>query len=206
MSAAGPDRDSGGREVSGAREKSNVGEGRSAVDEAPDNGGRGADSIQEEASSLTHHSSPASGTVQRSLPPSTIEQELSGPETAIAFDIRGSTGDGVQLPHTKEGVLGVAAANGSETAVASGEATSNTPAVVRKAKPDDAREMERGKWSGPFEFLMSMLSSAVGLGNVWRFPFLAYKNGGGELLNLTSLLCLSVLFEGDESTGERTCA
>jgi len=39
--------------------------------------------------------------------------------------------------------------------------------------------MQREQWNSRIGFILAAVGSAIGLGNIWRFPYMAYENGGG---------------------------
>ncbi|CAG5123512.1 unnamed protein product, partial [Candidula unifasciata] len=41
---------------------------------------------------------------------------------------------------------------------------------------------ERQNWGKKMEFMLAIIGYAVGLGNVWRFPYLCFRSGGGAFL------------------------
>lgn len=49
--------------------------------------------------------------------------------------------------------------------------------------PTEEKMKDRGQWGNKVEFVLSVAGEIIGLGNVWRFPYLCYKNGGGEWLS-----------------------
>ena len=55
---------------------------------------------------------------------------------------------------------------------------------------------KKSNWNSNFAFLMAMIGSAVGLGNIWRFPNVLYSNGGGSFMipYIVSLFLLGISF------------
>ncbi|XP_061688263.1 sodium- and chloride-dependent neutral and basic amino acid transporter B(0+) [Syngnathoides biaculeatus] len=56
--------------------------------------------------------------------------------------------------------------------------TAQDPPVVDAA----AENPERGNWTNKTEYMLSLTGYAIGLGTIWRFPYLAFKNGGGAFV------------------------
>ena len=57
-------------------------------------------------------------------------------------------------------------------------------------------ENKKSEWNSNLAFMMAMIGSAVGLGNIWRFPNVLYSNGGGSFMipYIVSLFLLGISF------------
>lgn len=46
---------------------------------------------------------------------------------------------------------------------------------------EDSSEATRSGWNSKLEYFLAQVGFSVGLGNVWRFPYLCHQNGGGKI-------------------------
>lgn len=60
-------------------------------------------------------------------------------------------------------------------------------------RPDISPDLEDGRpaWNSKLEYILAQVGFSVGLGNVWRFPYLCQKNGGGKVLTNLALVTQS---------------
>ena len=60
-------------------------------------------------------------------------------------------------------------------------------------KPDGGKRSSlHGHWSSRMAFILAVTGSAVGLGNIWKFPYIAGQNGGGAFV-LVYLVCVVLI-------------
>lgn len=45
---------------------------------------------------------------------------------------------------------------------------------------EESPERTRAGWNSKLEYFLAQVGFSVGLGNVWRFPYLCHQNGGGK--------------------------
>lgn len=55
------------------------------------------------------------------------------------------------------------------------------------AGSQETKEENRAEWSGKMQFFLSIIGYSVGLGNIWRFPYLCQQNGGGTYIYILSI-------------------
>ncbi len=64
--------------------------------------------------------------------------------------------------------------------------------LSNQATDSGKRKSLHGNWSSRFAFILAVTGSAVGLGNVWKFPYVAGQNGGGAFV-LVYLACVIIV-------------
>lgn len=58
--------------------------------------------------------------------------------------------------------------------------------------PEQSRSSIHGQWSSRMAFILAATGSAVGLGNIWKFPYITGENGGGAFV-IVYLICIAAI-------------
>uniref|UniRef100_G3QC18 Transporter n=1 Tax=Gasterosteus aculeatus aculeatus TaxID=481459 RepID=G3QC18_GASAC len=82
-----------------------------------------------------------------------------------------------------------------------------TVSSENKPPPTPKESEGRGHWGSKAEFILTVMGAIIGPGNVWRFPYLCYRNGGGVFFipyTLFMITCGIPLFFLETSLGQYT--
>lgn len=68
----------------------------------------------------------------------------------------------------------------------------NNPSPAGQHRGNSEASIKRGLWSSRMAFILAAAGSAVGLGNIWKFPYVTGENGGGAFV-LVYLFCIAAV-------------
>ena len=69
----------------------------------------------------------------------------------------------------------------------------------------DIEDKQRAAWDSKIQYFFMVISYAVGLGNVWRFPYLCQQHGGGQYTLHTALHTLRVTLDTPHAHTHPAC-
>ena len=64
--------------------------------------------------------------------------------------------------------------------------------MIHNQRQEILMENNREQWSSKASFILAAAGSAVGLGNIWKFPYIAGENGGAAFLFIY-LICIALI-------------